>query len=129
MNKVKHLPLFVRSCTGKKITEQYLDKIAQERINSPVSYPEPVNAILYIKHCAKDLKNKILQNGTFEHLNIPISNISSVKQPKTKPRKENLYALPNNATFTAERLDWHTCVSVFEEKLTTESNIHLDEHF
>lgn len=66
-----------------------------------------------------------------EHLNIwtfPFP-IFFGQATKTKPRKENLYALENNATFTTERLDWHTRVSVFEEKLTTESNIHLDEHF
>lgn len=61
VKKIKHLPLLVRNCTGRKTTEQHLDNIAQEWITSSFLNPKPVNTILYIKHCAKDLKNKILQ--------------------------------------------------------------------
>lgn len=46
-NKVEHLPLFVRNRTGRKTTEQHLDKIAQEWISFPLLIQKPVNTIFF----------------------------------------------------------------------------------
>ena len=107
-NKVEHLPLFVRNCTGRKTTEQHLDKIAQEWISFPLLIRKPVNTIFFfyyyfIKHCAKVLKNK--RYYKMEHLNIWTFPMSFWKAPENKSRgkKETLC--------TVKQLNIHTGVS------------------
>lgn len=96
------------NCDGRKTTEQtkvHLYKIAHEWNNWPFFIHEPVNSIIYIKHCAKVLNSK--RYYKMEHLNIHISHIPLEKRKKKKAEEWNkIICTEKWTTYALHLLEW-----------------------